>query len=241
MPDGSAPDAATLGRARDMVAARLRVGDLPPTQVTSDQDRTLLIRLAWEDDFGWDVAQRLRPGRVLLRPVRKQAIEPPELRDAPPSGQPSLDQVAAMTAEAQFAASTPTCALLLLREPADTADPSKPVAACNQDERVTTTKYLLGPALLVEQDIAAVRCTTRPDTWSELTFSFTERGRARIRAASGPVAVVLDAFVMATVGPAVRDDQITIGGYFMSPQVAVLCAEPEYAPLPVVLQPEFAW
>jgi hypothetical protein len=240
MPDGRAPDAATLDRARGIVAARLRIGDLPPTRVETDGDRTLLIRLEWEDDFGFDVAERLRPGEVLLRPVLRQAIEPSELRDVSPSNQPRPDEVAAMAPETQFGAPTPTCDLLLVREPADTADPSKPVASCSRDHTLSSTKYLLGPAIAMEADIAAVRCARRPDSWSELVFSFTEQGRPRMRAETGMVAVVLDGIVLATVGPEARDDEMTIEGYFLPWQVAVLCAEPRYASLPVTLRPEFA-
>jgi hypothetical protein len=239
MPDGSAPDATTLDRARDIVAARLRIGDLPPTRVETDGDRALLIQLAWEDDFGWDVAERLRPGQVLLRPVWQQAIEPPESRNGSQL-QRRLDQIAEMAPEAQFGASSATCDLLLVREPPDTADPGKPVASCGRDQELSRTKYLLGPAVGAEADIAAVRCTRRPDSRSEVVFSLTEQGRPRVRAETGMVAVVLDGGVLATVGPQARDDEMTAEGYFTSPDVAVLCAEPRYAPLPVVLRPEFA-
>jgi hypothetical protein len=233
---GGAPDAASLRRARDMVAARLRVGDdLPPTRVSTAGDRTLVIRLEWEDDFGWEVAERLRPGRLLLRPVREEAVEPAELRDAPIAAQPRPDQLAAIPAPTQFAEPVPTCALLLARPPADTADPAASIASCGRDHTLASTKYLLGPAALVERDIAGVRCTTRPDTWSELTISFARRGTA----AAAPLAVVLDGHVLATVRPKAGDDRVSIGGYFMSTQAAVLCGQPRYAPLPVDLRPEF--
>jgi hypothetical protein len=238
--DGGVPDASTLARARDIVAARLRGEDLPPTRVDAEGNRTLLIQLAWEDDFGWEVAQRLLPGELLVRPVRRQAIEPAELRDVPPRDQPRPEQVASMTPETQFGSATPTCAWLLVRVPADTADPSKPIASCRRDHTLTATKYLLGPALAGEQDITAVACTRRPDTSTELTFSLTAHGRARVRAATGALAIVLDGVVLAAIDPASGDDRLMIRDYFMGSQVAILCAQPRYASLPVVLKPEFA-
>jgi hypothetical protein len=237
---GGAPVAASLRRARDMVAARLRVDDdLPPTRVSTAGDRTLVIRLEWDDDFGWEVGELLQPGRLLFRPVRDEAVEPAELRDMPIAAQPRPNQLAAIPAQTQFAKPVPTCGLLLTREPADTADPAASIASCGRDHTLAATKYLLGPAALAERDTAGVRCTTRPDSWSELTISFTARGRARLAAATAPLAVVLDGYVLATVRPKAGDGRVTIGGYVMSTQVAMLCAEPRYAPLPVDLRPEF--
>jgi hypothetical protein len=237
LPNGDAPDAATLARARDIVAARLQVGHaLPPTEVTTGDDGRLRIRLAHDDKVGWEVAQRLRPGRVLLRPVRRQSVEKPELSDVPLTDQPDPEALAAMPPAKQYAASTPTCGALLVRDPADTADPAGPIAACSLSSSGTTltsTKYLLDPAVAVERDITAIRCATGND----VTFSLTDAARATLRGAKGKVAVVLDGFVLATVKAGA--DPVTISGRLLTSQAAILCAPIAYAPLPVLLEPEF--
>ena len=237
LPDGGAPDAATLARARDIVAARLQVGHaLPPTEVTADGDGTPRIRLAHDDKVGWEVAQRLRPGRVLLRPVRRQSVEKPELSDVPLTGQPDAGTLAAMPPARQYAGSTPTCGALVVRDPADTADPTRPVAACNlssSGSTIRSTKYLLDPALAVERDITGIRCATGSP--SSVTFTLTDTARDTLRSAKGPVAVVLDGFVLATVKAGA--DPVTISGRFLTYQVAILCAQPAYTPLPVLLEP----
>ncbi|MEH1130211.1 hypothetical protein [Micromonospora sp. CPCC 206061] len=76
---------------------------------------------------------------------RARAVEPPELLDVRMADQPSRDQLAAMAPREQFSGATPTCGLLMVREPADTADPSRPIAACHRDDTLATTKYLLDP------------------------------------------------------------------------------------------------
>jgi len=231
-PDGNAPDAATMAGLRDLIDARLRyrigADDLPVNWVTIAGDRTIRMQLATDDDFDWEVSQRLRPGRVQLRPVRAQLAEPADRRDISPAQQPRPQQLATMPAQQQYDGVVPNCDLLIVRDPGLAADPSKPIAACYRSG-VQATKYLLDPAAVPDATLTAVHCVPKPDSAVELTFDLAHLP-------TGPVAVVLDGVVLGVLpagGSTLRD-------FFVSSAVAVLCATGQYRPLPVALDVRFS-
>jgi preprotein translocase subunit SecD len=263
-PDGTAPDAADLERARTVLLARMRAANLEQPRVDRQGDRRLVLR---SRGGGQTLLKQLvGPGQLRFRRVLATTVTEGEV-PAPAAARPAVaDKLgAAYTAaeaavtvaqgkalpenvQAAFAALSPAevatlparMQLLIPGVPCEQLQRQGPVL-CDRDN----TKYLLDPAALTGDDVADAAAGGAPDGSWLVSVHFKADRQAKLTELTRQLApnkeqlaIALDGLVVSA--PAIQSvitGDVVISGNFSQYAAEILGAQLAGGELPVRLTP----